>query len=110
MLKVDKIIELNKKFGGSVLEKGNLDFDIDQANHEKNIYKSNAYVIRAMTQGHAFFDGNKRTALTIIARRFSKEGIKCNKEKLANGLVLFAKKKISINKIERNLKRWCKKY
>lgn len=110
MVSINKIIKLNKKFGGSLLNRSNLEFDISKANKEKNIYKSNAYIIRAMTSGHSFLNGNKRTALTIIGRRFSREKIKCDKEKLTKGLVDITAKRInSINKIERKLRQWCKK-
>lgn len=110
MLKVKEIIKLNEKFGGGILNKSNLEFDINQANKEKNIYKSNSYVVRAMTQGHPFIDGNKRTALAIVSKRFSEKEISCNKEKLTRGMVLFAKRPVTINKIERGLRRWCKRY
>lgn len=104
----ERVIELNRKYGGSPLLISNLDFDLDQANHEKSIWKSNAYIVRAMVAGHSFNDGNKSTAIKIITDRFAKERIGCDKNKLVNGLIKLATNKTSdINKIERNLRKWC---
>jgi death-on-curing family protein len=109
-LNVKSIIRQNRKFGGSLLNKSNLEYDIEKANKEKNIYKSNAYIVRAMVSGHSFLDGNKRTASEILIRRSAKEGIKFNREKLSNGMVNIAKNNISnINKIENMIRKWKKK-
>ena len=105
-----RIIRLNKKFGGSLLNQNSLDFSVDKSNKEKNIYKSNAYLIRGIIVDHSFLDGNKRTAMTIVSERFSKHKIKCDKEKLTKGFINIAKKNVnSIDKISRRLKKWCKK-
>lgn len=110
MVKIGEIIKINKSFGGHLVNKSNLQYEINRANKQKNIFKSNAHIIRAMTSGHSFYDGNKRTAITIISRRFSQNKIKCDKQKLTKGIVIIAKQDInSINKIERRLRQWCKK-
>jgi prophage maintenance system killer protein len=109
-LNIKNIINQNKKFGGSLLNKGNLEFDIDMANKQRDIYRSNAHVARAMTSGHSFLDGNKRTAAEILVRRFGDEGIKVNREKISKGMVELAKENVSnINDIEKRLKKWTKK-
>ena len=111
MVNIDYIIKLNRKFGGTLLNKHNLDFDIQMANQENNIYKSNAYIIRGIIAGHPFSDGNKRTALTIISKRFNKYGITCNEEKLTKGIISIAKNNITnIDNISKRLRKWCRKY
>jgi prophage maintenance system killer protein len=109
-MEIDYIIEINKIYGGSLLNKSNLEFDLEQANNEKNIFKSNAYLIRGIVTGHSFLDGCKSTALHITIERFEKNNIKCDEKKFARGLVNIAKNKVSdINKIEKALRKWCKK-
>ncbi len=104
------LIDLNKKFGGSVINESNLDFAVDSANMEKNIYKSNAKFLRDVVGGHPFLDGNKRTTIETISRRFSEEQIKCDKKKMTRGIVNIAKKgTIDLNKIEKRLRKWCSK-
>lgn len=109
-LNIKNIIRQNKKFGGSLLNKSNLEYDIEKANNEKNIYRSNAYVVRAMASGHSFLDGNKRTASEILIDRFSGEGIRLDEKKLSKGMVNIARNNISnIDKIENMIKKWKKK-
>ena len=110
MVNSKNIIEINKKHGGFVLNRSNLDFAVDMANKEKNIYRKNAYLIRGIVQGHAFFDGNKSTASEVVLKDFMKEKIKCNKRMFEKGIINLAKEKNTpIIKIERRLRRWCPK-
>ena len=103
------ITELNKKYGGTLLNKSNLQFDLEQAKQERrNIYRSNAYILRGIVSGHSFSDGCKSTAIKVITDRFAKERIGCDKTKLANGVLRIAKGEITdVNKIERGLRKWC---
>ena len=67
-------------------------------------------LLHRIAQGQFFLDGNKRTAVEIILRRFQNDNIKCDEEKLVNGIILIAKKNIHlINQLERRLRRWCTK-
>ena len=110
MVKVNEIIKLNKKFGGSLINRYNLEFDVDMANNESNIYKSNAYLIRGIIVSHAFIDGNKRTALSIITKRFNDNNVRCDDKKLTIGMINIAKDNLNdINKISKRLRRWCSK-
>ncbi len=110
MLNIKKIIALNKKHGGSLLNKSNLQFDIDRAKNAKNIYKSNAHILRGIVQGHPFLDGNKSTASELVLKRFKKEKIKCNPELFSRGIIKLARERNTpINKIERRLRKWCTK-
>lgn len=104
----EKIIKINKKYGGCPLNISNLDFDLDMANHEKNIYKKNAYLIRGIVCGHSFSDGCKSTAMDITVKNFTKENIKYNKKKMVRGLVKIAESKPTIKQIESKLRKWCK--
>lgn len=94
--------------GGCPLNISNLDFDLDVANHEKNIYRKNAHIIRGIVCGHAFSDGCKSTAMEITVRNFAKKNIKCNKNKMVKGLVNIAQDKPTIKQIENRLRKWCK--
>jgi prophage maintenance system killer protein len=107
---INKLIEINKKHGGSLLNKSNLEFDIEQANNQKNIFRSNAHLIRGIVCGHSFLDGCKSTALEITITRFEEHHMICNEKQFAKGLVNIAKNKIdNINKIEKMLRKWFKK-
>jgi len=109
-INVKDIIRKNKQLGGSLLNKSNLEFDIEMANKEKNIYRSNAYIVRAMTSGHSFLDANKRTASVVLVKRFGEQGIKLDEKKLSKGLVNITKSNVSnIDKIAGRIKRWKKK-
>lgn len=105
----EEIIEINKKYGGCPLVINNLDFDLDMANHEKNIYKSNAHLVRGIICGHSFFDGCKSTATEIIVKRFSKHDIECQEKPLARFLLKTAMKNYPVIKIEKSLRKICKK-
>ncbi len=107
---INKVIKKNKKFGGSLINRGNLEFAIDKANKEKNIFKSNAHLVRGIIINHPFLDGNKRTTIDLITRRFAKQNIKCDSKALPRGIVNIAKQNIwDINKISNRLRKWCKK-
>ena len=109
-ININEIIELNKKYGGSILNRSNLEFDLSKAREEKNIYRSNAYILRGIVSGHSFLDGCKSTAIKVITTRFAKENIGCDKNKLVNGVLRIAKGELrSISKIERGLRKWSMK-
>ena len=104
-----KIIEINKKYGGHPIMGSNIDFDLDMAKKEKNIYRSNAYLIRGIVCGHSFSDGNKSTAMEVTLRRFNKNNIKCDEKRLSKFFIKTAINNYPINKIERSLRKICKK-
>ena len=109
MIKIDNIIRINKKYDGSLINRSNLDFTIERANSEKNIYKSNAHLLKGIVQGRPFLDGNKSTASEIVLRRFAKQKIGCNKNSFEKGIINLAKEKNTpLIKIERRLRKWCK--
>jgi prophage maintenance system killer protein len=110
MINKNKIIKTNKIFGGSVYNASNLDFDVDMANQQKNVFRKLAYTTRAMTSGHAFSDANKRTALVVIKSELADNGIRCNQRKLAKSLVRLTDQRESrINIIERRIRSVCHK-
>lgn len=111
MINKEKIIKTNKLFGGHLSNKSNLDYEIDVANRQKNIFRSLAHVTRAMTNGHAFSDANKRTALVVVKSELANHNLKCDQKKLAKSMVRLAKTKESrINIIERRLRKSCQKH
>jgi len=110
MVSSRELIKINLKHGGSIINKSNLDYAVERANNEKNLYRSNAYLIRGIVVGHPFFDGNKSTASEIVLKRFEKQKIKCNEERFSKGIIKIAKlNESNINKITRRLMRWCTK-
>ena len=110
MVRVKDIIRINKKHKGVLINRSNLEYAIARANKEKNIYKSNAYLLRGIVVNHSFVDGNKSTASEVILKRFIKQNIKCNKKNFQRGIVNIARTNESdINKIQRRLKKWCTK-
>jgi len=103
-----EIIKINKELGGKLVRPSSLDFACDKIKSEKNIYKQNAYLTRAIVVDHPFDDMNKSTATAIVTRNFKKKGIKCKEEPFLRGLRKIAKNNITdLNKIERNLRKWC---
>ena len=108
MTTILEIVRINRKHGGSLINKSSLDFAVDKANREENIWKSNAHLVRGIIVNHAFLDGNKSTASEIILKRFARKNIRCNKTLFSRGIIDIAKKNEgNINKITRRLKKWC---
>lgn len=105
----EEIIAINKKYEGCPLNIHNLDFDFDMAKHEKNIYRSNAHLVRGIVCGHSFMDGCKSTAIEVITNRFDKHNIKCDEKKLPAFMIKTAMNKYSIKRIENSLRKICKK-
>ncbi|RLI78423.1 type II toxin-antitoxin system death-on-curing family toxin [Archaeoglobales archaeon] len=67
---VDEIMEMHEeiieRYGGEsgILNRGELEFIVDQVNYtRKSIFWKAAIILRGITCGHPFLDGNKRTAL-----------------------------------------------
>lgn len=86
----DKII---KKSGGhtGIINIGNLDFSISQANATSNLVKKLANLLFGIISRHPFVDGNKRTALVLVETILR-----------INGKTLISKEKdiwITLNKI-----------
>lgn len=110
MIKKQDIIRVNKTFGERVVNPSSLDFDIEMANKQKNVFKKVAYATRPMTSSHAFSNANKRTALVVVKRELADEGIKCDQRKLARALVRLSKTgEGRINVIERRIRKACYK-
>mgnify|MGYP001612342557 CR=1 FL=1 len=108
MITKEEIIKINKELGGEIINLSSLDFALKS--EEKNIYKRNALLIRAIVVDHPFSDMNKSTATISIIRNFREKGIKCKEESLFRGLEKIASKNITnLNKIERGLRKWCPK-
>ena len=106
MIKKNNIIKVNRLFGETLSQSSNLDFEIDMANRQKNIYKKLAHIARAMTAGHSFSNANKRTALVVIQSEMAKAGLKCDKIKLTKLLVRLSKtQETRIPIIERRLRK-----
>ncbi|HHT9139157.1 MAG TPA: type II toxin-antitoxin system death-on-curing family toxin [Candidatus Wunengus sp. YC60] len=81
----DDIITINQKLGGTVLNRGMIDFIIAkiEAKVPKMDYKSQIATISAIfwfeiIQGHPFVDGNKRTATETMKLFLKKNGFKLN--------------------------------
>ncbi len=81
----DDIITINRKLGGTVLNKGMIDFIIAkiEAKVTKKDYKRQIATIAAIfwfevIQGHPFVDGNKRTATETMKLFLKKNGFKLN--------------------------------
>ena len=105
-----EIIKINKELGGKLVRPSSLDFACDKIKAEKNIYRQNAYLLRAIVVDHPFDDMNKSTATIIVTRNFRKHKIKCKEKPFLKGIRNIAKNNITdLNKIERGLRKWCLK-
>jgi prophage maintenance system killer protein len=110
MINKQKLINTNKIFGERVANESSLDFDVDMANKQKNIFRQLAYATRAMTSSHAFSNANKRTALVMIKSELADVGIRCDQKKIAKSLVRLATTgEGRINIIERRIRASCRK-
>ncbi len=81
----DDIIAINQKLGGTILNRGIIEFIIAkiEAKVPKKDYKRQIATIAAVfwfeiTQGHPFVDGNKRTATETMRLFLKKNGFKLN--------------------------------
>ncbi len=61
----DKIIRKSGGHGG-IINAGNLDFIVAQANSVDNLIKKLATLLFGIVARHPFVDGNKRTALVVV--------------------------------------------
>ena len=104
LIGVDEITEINKVFGGYVLNSSNLNFLITQIeskykdmDFQRQIAKIGAIVWMSLVQGHSFIDGNKRTATESMQLFFEKNGY--NLETSTAGLV-YTSLKLANNEIK----------
>ena len=105
-----KLIAANRVFGGYPNPTGNLDFEADMASTSKRPFRKAAHLTRAMTSGHAFLDGNKRTAIVATTSELSSAGFKADKKKLVRAMIDLSKTaEGDLNKIERKLRRCTRK-
>ena len=105
-----RLITTNRVFGGTLINKNNLDFEVEMAKRQKKKFRKIAHLVRAMTSGHAFSDGNKRTSIIVVTSEFQKVGLKVDKRKLIKTIINLSKTgEGSILKIERKLKKCMRK-
>ncbi len=78
---VEEIIEINKKLGGSVINKSGLEFLIAKIESKykdrdfrKQMAKISAIIWMHIIQQHSFVDGNKRTATETVHLFLKKNG------------------------------------
>lgn len=78
---IDEIIEINKKLGGSVINKSSLEFLIAkiESKYRDKDFKKQIAKIAAITwmhiiQQHSFLDANKRTATETVHLFLKKNG------------------------------------
>ena len=111
---MDKNVTLNKKdliginqeigSNGKFHNEDSFDFALSTARHKSWLYEL-SYIVRSLLVDHCFEDGNKRTAITVIATYFKDNGLDYDKEKLTKTVWKIAKKNITdINKIMRMIK------
>ena len=105
-MELNEIIEINKKFHtGTVRSKSSLDFAVSAAKHTKNWIEQLAYLLRAIIIDHPFEDGNKRTALVVLAYYFEKNNLVYNEDKITRLIIKIAVENINdIKKLGREIK------
>ena len=105
-----RLINANIVFGGRVINKSNLVFEVDAAFRKKKAFQKAAQLTRAMTAGHSFSDGNKRTAIVATTSLMHDAGFKADKKKLVKAIIRLSRSgEGNLKKIERSLKRCTKK-
>ncbi|KKL27804.1 hypothetical protein LCGC14_2381430, partial [marine sediment metagenome] len=104
------LVNANRIFGGNIINESNLDFEIDSASKQKKLFRKAAHLTRAMTSGHAFSDGNKRTAIVAVTSELGSKGLKFDKKKIVKTMINLSKSaEGDLNKIERKLRRCTRK-
>jgi len=103
-----KLIHINQKLGGRLVNPSNLMFDVEQAKQIKNNpFKRNAHIVRGVAVGHPFSDANKRTTTIFITKDFQKQGYLVDEETVVKGIKNVAREGINhIPDIERRLRKW----
>ena len=105
-----RLIDANRVFGGTLVNKSNLDFELEMIKNQDKHLRKAAHITRAMTSGHAFSDGNKRTAIVGVTSEFYNADLKADKKKLVKTMINLSKTgEGSIIKIERKLRRCTRK-
>jgi len=101
-----RLVNANRVFGGNVSNRNSLDFGIEMANNQKKPFDRMAHITRAMTSGHSFHDGNKRTAIVAVTSDLSDLGLRADRKKLVKSMINLSKTgEGDINKIKRKLQR-----
>ena len=109
---IEEITEINRRLGegGTLINKGNLEFILKKVEVEKSIIKKAAIILRDIIRLHPFLDGNKRTAfhtmlyfLELNDKRF-KYGHK-DENKIEKMLNRIARNRETISEIEEWVKR-----
>jgi len=61
---IEEVVEINKKLGegGVLINRGNLEFILNNVELEKSFIKKASILLRDIIRLHPFLDGNKRTA------------------------------------------------
>ncbi len=105
-----KLIDANRVFGGSLVNKGDFDFEIDMASRQKKPFRKMAHITRSMVSSHAFSDGNKRTATVAAASELRDAGFKADKRKLVRAMIKMSRDaEGDLTKIEKKLRRCTRK-
>lgn len=82
LITVEEIIEIHeeivRRYGGEsgILNKGELEFIVDQINHssKSSLFWKVAILMRGIISGHPFVDGNKRTGFEVAYIILSSHG------------------------------------
>ena len=105
-----RLVNANRVFGGSISNKNSLDFGIEMANRKTKPFDRMSEITRAMTSGHAFSDGNKRTAIVAVTSDLSDLGYRADKKKLVKTMIGLSKSgEGDLKKINRKLRRCTRK-
>ncbi len=100
-----EIVEINKKFAdGKIVNDSSLEFTLSSI-RSKPWVDQVAYLVRALAADHAFEDGNKRTAASIIIAYYTEFEIGFDPAKIAKTIIKITSKNIeNIITIKRMIK------
>jgi hypothetical protein len=101
------IIAINKRIGatGELQSASSLEYAISVVKDRKSWLNELSFLVRSLLADHAFIDGNKRTALALIATYFEDRNMDYDRQRLVEIVYDIAKKSINdINKIARLIK------
>jgi len=99
--------KINKKFGGSLRNRGSLNFAI-ATGRDRTPRQKLALLWRAILVDHPFSDGNKRT-VEILTRKYAKEQrYRINTSRLVREIIDVSKESVTdLARIERRIKYAC---
>ena len=101
------LIGINREIGcnGKIHNEDSLDYALHIVNQNKSWLNELCHIVRSLLVDHAFGDGNKRTAISVIMTYYEYHNLNFDKDRLIKIVWNISKKNVGdINKLMRLMK------